>query len=43
MFRGTDFPWHVTSERGEVNPDGTQVELIDSVRIKRTDERTATP
>ena len=25
MFRGTDFPWHVTSERGEVNPDGTQV------------------
>ncbi|EUB84025.1 LPS export ABC transporter periplasmic protein LptC [Pseudomonas koreensis] len=39
MYRGTEFPWHVTSERGEVNPDGTQVELIDSVRIKRTDEK----
>ena len=39
MFRGTQFPWHVQSERGEVNPDGTQVELIDSVRITRFDEK----
>ncbi|WP_085656209.1 LPS export ABC transporter periplasmic protein LptC [Pseudomonas sp. B11(2017)] len=39
MFRGTEYPWHVTSERGEVNPGGTEVELIDSVRIKRTDEK----
>ena len=39
MYRGTDFPWHVTSERGEVNSGGTEVELIDSVRIKRTDEK----
>jgi lipopolysaccharide export system protein LptC len=39
MFRGTEFPWHVQSERGEVNPDGTQVELIDSVRITRFDEK----
>ncbi|MFJ2714046.1 MULTISPECIES: LPS export ABC transporter periplasmic protein LptC [unclassified Pseudomonas] len=39
MFRGTEFPWHVTSERGEVNSGGTEVELIDSVRIKRTDEK----
>ncbi|MGY2682081.1 LPS export ABC transporter periplasmic protein LptC [Pseudomonas tolaasii] len=39
LYRGTEFPWHVTSERGEVNPDGTQVELIDSVRVARTDER----
>ena len=31
------FPWHVTSKRGEVNPDGTEVELIDSVRVARTD------
>jgi lipopolysaccharide export system protein LptC len=39
MFRGTEFPWHVQSEKGEVNPDGTQVELIDSVRITRFDEK----
>ena len=39
MYRGTAFPWHVQSERGEVNPDGTEVELIDSVRIARTDEK----
>ncbi|CRM53404.1 LPS export ABC transporter periplasmic protein LptC [Pseudomonas sp. 2822-15] len=39
LFRGTDFPWHVTSKRGEVNADGTQVELIDSVRVARTDEQ----
>ncbi|MBU4635795.1 LPS export ABC transporter periplasmic protein LptC [Pseudomonas chlororaphis] len=39
MYRGTAFPWHVQSEHGEVNPDGTQVELIDSVRVSRTDEK----
>ena len=39
MYRGTAFPWHVQSERGEVNPGGTEVELIDSVRIARTDEK----
>jgi lipopolysaccharide export system protein LptC len=39
MYRGTAFPWHVQSERGEVNSGGTEVELIDSVRIARTDEQ----
>ncbi|OLF55906.1 LPS export ABC transporter periplasmic protein LptC [Pseudomonas chlororaphis] len=39
MYRGSAFPWHVQSKRGEVNPDGTQVELIDSVRVARTDEK----
>lgn len=39
MYRGTAYPWHVQSERGEVNPDGTEVELIDSVRVARTDEQ----
>ncbi|NWA07735.1 LPS export ABC transporter periplasmic protein LptC [Pseudomonas gingeri] len=39
LYRGTAFPWHVQSERAEVNPDGTQVELIDSVRIARTDDK----
>ncbi|MBT0625517.1 MULTISPECIES: LPS export ABC transporter periplasmic protein LptC [Pseudomonas] len=39
LYRGTEFPWHVTSKHGEVNPDGTQVELIDSVRVARTDDK----
>ena len=39
LYRGTEFPWHVTSKRGEVNKGGTQVELIDSVRVARTDDK----
>ncbi|WP_313738607.1 LPS export ABC transporter periplasmic protein LptC [Pseudomonas sp.] len=39
MYRGTAFPWHIQSKHAEVNPDGTEVELIDSVRIARTDEK----
>lgn len=39
LYRGTEFPWHVTSKRGEVTPDGTEVKLIDSVRVARTDAR----
>ncbi|MGK9067257.1 LPS export ABC transporter periplasmic protein LptC [Stutzerimonas chloritidismutans] len=38
-YRGTDLPWHVTSERGEVGPQGEEVELIDNVRIERTDAK----
>lgn len=36
-YRGTELPWHITSERGEVGPAGEEVELIDNVRIARTD------
>ncbi|MCZ3004000.1 LPS export ABC transporter periplasmic protein LptC, partial [Acinetobacter baumannii] len=25
LYRGTEFPWHVTCKRGVVNPDGTEV------------------
>jgi lipopolysaccharide export system protein LptC len=32
-----DFPWHVQSARGEVSPGGKEVELIDAVRVARTD------
>lgn len=39
IYRGAPNPWHVQSERGEVNPDGTEVELIDAVRINRTDQK----
>ena len=30
-------PWHVQSVRAEVSPGGKQVELIDDVRVQRTD------
>ncbi|MDE3738444.1 MULTISPECIES: LPS export ABC transporter periplasmic protein LptC [Pseudomonas] len=39
LHRGTAFPWHVQSERGEVGPEGKQVELIDKVRVARTDAK----
>jgi len=39
MYRGTEYPWHVQSVRAEVNPDGSEVELIDNVRVARTDEK----
>ncbi|MNZ47805.1 lipopolysaccharide exporter periplasmic protein [compost metagenome] len=42
LYRGTTYPWHVQSEKGEVNPDGSEVELIDSVRVARTDEKNRT-
>ncbi|CAM3291279.1 LPS export ABC transporter periplasmic protein LptC [Pseudomonas floridensis] len=42
MYRGTQFPWHVQSKQGEVSPGGDQVELIDSVRVARTDEKQRT-
>jgi lipopolysaccharide export system protein LptC len=39
LYRGTELPWHVQSERAEVAPEGTQVELIDAVRVARTDAK----
>ncbi|QAX81856.1 LPS export ABC transporter periplasmic protein LptC [Candidatus Pseudomonas adelgestsugas] len=39
LYRGTEFPWHVTSQHGEIKPDGTQVELIELVRVARTDQK----
>ncbi|MGF6690961.1 lipopolysaccharide export system protein LptC [Metapseudomonas resinovorans] len=39
LHRGTIFPWRVQSERGEVGPEGKQVELIDKVRVSRVDEK----
>jgi lipopolysaccharide export system protein LptC len=38
-YRGSELPWHVTSERGEVGPQGEEVELIDNVKIERTDAK----
>ena len=39
LFRGTELPWHITSERSIVSPAGEEVELIKNVRIERTDEQ----
>lgn len=39
MYRGKSNPWHVSSARGEVSPGGTEVELIDDVRVERTDAK----
>lgn len=39
LFRGTELPWHISSERSEVSPEGAEVELIKNVRIERTDEQ----
>ena len=39
LYRGSQYPWHVRSEKGEVGPEGKQVELIDQVRIARTDAK----
>jgi lipopolysaccharide export system protein LptC len=42
MYRGAAYPWHIQSKTGEVSPGGEQVELIDSVRVARTDEKNRT-
>ena len=39
LFRGTDLPWHISSERSEVSPEGKEVELLKNVRIERIDEQ----
>lgn len=39
LYRGSQYPWHVRSDRGEVAPQGKEVELIDNVRIARTDAK----
>ena len=39
MYRTGELPWHVQSKLGEVGPGGKQVELIDDVRLQRTDNQ----
>lgn len=39
LYRGSEHPWRVQSERGEVSPGGTQVDLIDAVNVARTDAK----
>ncbi|MGH8352873.1 MAG: LPS export ABC transporter periplasmic protein LptC [Pseudomonas sp.] len=39
LYRGTPLPWHIQSARGEVAAEGKEVELIDQVRVARTDAK----
>lgn len=39
LYRGSELPWRVQSERGEVSPGGSEVELIEKVRVARTDAK----
>lgn len=39
LYRGSELPWNATSQRAEVSPGGIEVELIDDVRIARTDAK----
>lgn len=39
LYRGSPHPWHVSSQHGEVAAGGAAVELIDQVRIERTDAK----
>lgn len=39
LYRGEQQPWNIRSERGEVAPGGTEVELIDAVKVDRTDAK----
>jgi lipopolysaccharide export system protein LptC len=39
LYRGNELPWNIRSERAEVSPGGAEVELIDQVRIDRTDAK----
>lgn len=39
LYRGSEYPWRVQSLSGEVLPGGQQVELLDEVRVARTDAK----
>ena len=39
LHRGSEQPWHITSQRGEAGPDGKVIELFDQVNVQRTDAR----
>lgn len=39
LYRGTEYPWHITGQRGEAGPGGKEIQLFDQVRVQRTDAR----
>lgn len=39
LFRGTEHPWHISSERAEAGAGGEFVDLYDNVRLQYEDEK----
>jgi len=39
LYQGTQQPWLISGERGEVSPEGEEVELFDKVRVEHHDEK----
>ncbi len=39
LWRGTEYPWHITSLRGESSPGGKEIRLYEQVSIERHDEK----
>lgn len=39
LYRGTEYPWHITGQRGQASPDGKEIQLFEQVRVERTDAR----
>lgn len=39
LYRGTDYPWLISGQRGEVSPGGEQVQLFTDVVVERHDEQ----
>lgn len=39
LYQGTEYPWLISGQRGEVSPGGKEVELFDEVRVEHHDEK----
>ena len=39
IFQGAEIPWKITSTRAEIAPNGDQVELIENVKLEKTDSK----
>lgn len=39
LYRGTEYPWHITGQRGQASPDGKEIQLFEQVRVERTDAK----
>ncbi len=37
LYRGTEYPWHITGLRGTAGADGKEIQLFEQVRVERTD------
>lgn len=39
LWRGTEYPWHITGLRGEASPGGKEIQLYEQVKVERHDEQ----